>query len=915
MSEKQKMFDKDFYSDLVEHASDLVQCVNTAGEFVYVNKSWKAKLNYTDSDLKSLRLWDIIHPDSLAHCQQTFQQVLSGCHAGLVEAVFLTSNGEKLLVEGVVNCRLDAVGNVISTQGIFRDVSLQKEKEQQIRNQAKIVEEQFKLQKLLSQVTANFNKASLDNFDEQVNQALKLFGEYVSADRVYVFDYDFDRGVCHNTFEWCQDGISPEIDNLQNVPLEIMTDWVETHSAGQTIYIPDVLALDPEDGVRILLEPQGVKSLITFPMMDRDRCEGFVGFDSVRTHHHYTHNEEQILWQLSTNIRNVTTRVNLTRKLQESEKRFRRLFQEVPSIAMQGFQPDGTVSYWNQASEALFGYSADEATGRNIVDLIIPDFMKAQVEKQIQVMTSGEKRIISGELTLKHKTGSLIPVFSSHIVLAYADQRKEMFWLGIDLRAQKQIEEQRTIELELFRTTLLAIADGLISTDEKGRIVIMNAIAEQLTGWSKSQAVGKPIREVYVRVDEFSKKRLDDPADFFLKTGEEYLPADNTLLVSKDGTETPVDEKYSLIRNPDGKNAGMVFVFRDVTKKREEQKMIEHLSFRDQLTGLYNRRYIEDAIARLDTNRHLPFSIATMDVNVLKLINDAFGHQKGDCLLKIVAEIISNSVRSDDIVGRMGGDEFILLLPKTNASEAEMITQRIVDLASQTSVNSVAVSLSAGFAVKTSQDEEISSVIERADNNMYMVKIIHGKAKQRQIFEDLTRQFHNQYEREQIHAEKVERYAALIARALNFSDSEVVDIKTAAFLHDIGKLVIPPRIYNKQDTLTKEDWQIIQQHPRSGYQMLKNVVDYAEYAEWVLYHHERWDGQGYPIGLMGEEIPICARIIAVADAYAAMTVDRNYQASFSNQAALKELKKCSDSQFDPQIVEVFVWLVGGEGLS
>lgn len=905
MVKKGNQFSKDFYIDLIEHASDLIQCVNAAGEFTYVNRAWKEKLNYSETDLNSLKLWDVIHPDSLDHCQLTFERVINGSHLGLVEAVFITRGGDPLPVEGSVNCRFDPEGSVISTRGIFRDVSQQREKEQQVLDQQKLLEEQILLQDLLSQVTASFNETGPEDFDESVNQAIKSFGEYVSADRVYIFDYDFDGGVCHNTYEWCQAGITPEIDNLQNVPLEMMEDWVKAHTAGKTVYIPDVFALEPEDGVRILLEPQGVKSLMTLPMMRGKCCEGFIGFDSVRNHHRYTNNEERILWQLSTVLRSAIARVSLARAVNESEERFRRLFQEVPSIAVQGYQPDSTVSYWNQASEALYGYTADEAIGKSIFDLIIPDFLRTQVEENFRRMIAEGIKPDPEELSLRHKNGSLIPVYSSHTILDYADQRKEFFCLDIDLRELKKMEDLLALEKEQFRTTLLSVGDGVISTDQYGCIVMMNANAERMTGWSQPHALGRPLQEVYTRVHETSKKPLADPAEYVLKTGEGFHSVENTLLISRTHIETYIEENIAPIKNNAGKVTGVVIVLRDISEKREKQKQIEYLSFRDQLTGLYNRRYIEDAVTRLDTRRNLPFSVIILDVNGLKLTNDAFGHKKGDQLLRTVAEIISKPVRADDIIGRMGGDEFALLLPKTSLDEAEKVKERIISLASKTRLDSIIVSLAAGVAVKTSEAEDIASVIQQADNNMYRNKLIHGKVMRSQTIEILIRSIHNKYDQEQIHTERVSQYCELIARALNFSETEISGIKTAALLHDIGKITIPPEILNKHNPLTEKERQTIQQHPRSGYQLLRNVDEFAIYADHALYHHERWDGKGYPRGLQGEAIPLGARIIAVADAYEAMTAIRPYQSTKSSQAALEELQRQSGSQFDPQIVKVF----------
>jgi diguanylate cyclase (GGDEF)-like protein/PAS domain S-box-containing protein len=474
---------------------------------------------------------------------------------------------------------------------------------------------------------------------------------------------------------------------------------------------------------------------------------------------------------------------------------------------------------------------------------------------------------------------------------------------------QKLMKQQLFNEKEQFRTTLLSVGDGVISADNLGMITVINPIAEKLTGWLAEDALGMPLNTVLRVIHEDTRKPDESYLEKVMAAGSIIDLSNGLLLVSKDGREIPVEIGAAPIRDSKGSIAGAVIVIRDYTEKKIKQKEIEYLSYHDPLTGLYNRRYMEDSIKRLNINRNIPLSLMVIDVNGLKLTNDAFGHETGDRLLVKVAGIFKKVCRADDIIGRMGGDEFYILLPHTDEKQAESIKERIKTAASNLRLDPIILSLAVGHATKTLPEQDIKTVMTTADNLMYKDKLKYGKAMKSQTIDMVLHHININYEQEQRHTEKVSQYCEAIAKAMNFSKKEIGIVKNAAALHDIGKIMVPPEILNKPGKLTREEFAIIKRHPEIGYQMLKSVDDYVMLAEYVLHHHERWDGTGYPEGLSGEAIPVYSRIIAVADAFEAMTALRPYQKTKTKDEAVAELVRCSGIQFDPEIVDVFIKMI------
>lgn len=336
------------------------------------------------------------------------------------------------------------------------------------------------------------------------------------------------------------------------------------------------------------------------------------------------------------------------------------------------------------------------------------------------------------DMILIMKNGQKIPVNVS--CKPIIDSRIKDFLGAIlviqDIRMMHELQSRNQElfnEKERFKTTLLSVGDGVISTDHQGNIELINKIGEQLTGWRQSEVLGKPLSEVFNIVNEISRIQCENPVLQVLKTGKTLVNENHPILISKNGTERLIEDCAAPIMDEVGRISGVVLVFRDCTEKKEKQNQIEYLSYHDQLTGLYNRRFFEEELARIDVGRNLPLSIVMADVNGLKLINDTFGHVMGDELLKKVADVIQKGCRAEDIIARLGGDEFIILLPKTDASQTEEIIKNILTLALDEKVGSMDISVSCGYEIKDHENIRVQEILKKAEDRMYKKAVRKSK--------------------------------------------------------------------------------------------------------------------------------------------------------------------------------------------
>ena len=456
---------------------------------------------------------------------------------------------------------------------------------------------------------------------------------------------------------------------------------------------------------------------------------------------------------------------------------------------------------------------------------------------------------------------------------------------------------------EEYETVFNGTQDSMFLVEVLGpdrfRYIRANSAYHRETGVTEKQLQGKTPQEVWgedlgKRVEE-NYKNCVESRDVYVYEEMFPAPVDRPLWHS---VLTPV------IRN--GEVEYLVGSSRNITEQRKHQEEAEYLSFHDPLTGLYNRRFFEEELSRLDTGRNLPLTSVMIDVNGLKLANDAFGHDAGDKILIRIANAIKGECRSDDIIARTGGDEFVLLLPNTDPKAAETLVKRIRNKIENDTSGTMPLSAAIGWETKHKIDESMIELMKKAEDNMYRCKLTENANLRNNTLGIIIRALFDKNDREERHAESVGVLSAALAKAVGLSETTVSDMEIIGRVHDIGKISIDDRILEKPDRLDPDEWREIKRHAEIGYRILSAVSEYAPIANLVLQHHERWDGEGYPGNLKEHEISDEARIIAIVDAYDAMTTDKPYQPAMTKEEAIRELRNNAGSQFDPAYVEVFI---------
>lgn len=489
---------------------------------------------------------------------------------------------------------------------------------------------------------------------------------------------------------------------------------------------------------------------------------------------------------------------------------------------------------------------------------------------------------------------------------------------NLEIKVKERTEELETINnvlsenREQLKLILNSTAEGIYGMDTEGLCTFSNESALRMLGYSRQdELLGINLHNLIHHTKPDGTPFPQDECRIMqsFKKGESIY-VDNEVFWRKDGTS--FDVRYSSYpQYREGMLVGSVVTFMDNTEQKKSEEHINYLTYHDALTDINNRLFFEEQIPVLDIEENLPISVIFGDLNGLKLTNDIFGHTAGDKLLIEAAAAFKNASRDKGIVARIGGDEFALILPHTDAEAAKVIIDEIRKSFSNKDSNDIIGSVSLGSSTKTSSEESIPEMIEIAENLMYKDKAINRNTNNKNMIRKIINNLHNRSSREKRHSENVSGLCERIAAEMGLSKSEVKRLGENGYFHDIGKIVLEDVVLNKQRNYNEEEYRKMQQHPVVGYRILNLFDETIDLAQGVLNHHEHWDGTGYPKGIKGEEIPLSSRIIAVAETYDAMTNDR-YNRSISPEEAINEIKNLAGTKFDKDVVDAFIKIIQKE---
>lgn len=522
------------------------------------------------------------------------------------------------------------------------------------------------------------------------------------------------------------------------------------------------------------------------------------------------------------------------------------------------------------------------------------------------LMRSQEKAITMGapyELELEIITGNGTEGWIWAISEAERDSNGKILSIwgaAQDITERKKIEQQLKSSEERYRCLFNYSGVGVVYYTTEGIVISSNKRSMDILGGERQDITGLSVYEI------FSKAQADELFSLIQKTASSDQPIVHETLVAFPSGSKWLSTISTNVKNTQGEVIGVQITSIDITDRKKAEEELRFLSYHDELTGFYNRRFFENELIRLEESGEIPLSVIVCDINGLKLINDSFGHDRGDELLMKAANIIRVACQKYATISRIGGDEFAVLLPGIASDDVLEIVKHIKTESSKEKIANIELSIAIGYDTKTSANQKIGEVLANAENHMYRHKLYDHTSTRSKTIDIIMNTLFEKSNRESLHSDRVSSICMAIAIQMDFTMEDVNKIKIAGLVHDIGKIGIDEKILNKPGSLDVEERSQINKHPEVGWRILSSASEFSELANFILDHHERWDGNGYPNGLKGLSIPIEARIIAVADSYDAMTRDRSYRKGLTKEEAIVELKRCSGTQFDPEIVHIFI---------
>ena len=833
------------------------QSLDFEGRFIEVNQQWLDTFGYTRDEVIGKWFGDFLcseYIDSFHHCFTTFKS------QGNVHTEFemLSKDGKRLFIAFVGKIAHDVNGRFVQTHCILQDITELKKAEKQLE------QSEHARRLLLDHLQVAIIVHNVDSSISYSNSlAEELLG--VTADQIH------NKHVSDEAWHFC-DRLGETL-SVDAYPFSL-------------VYNSKKALVDYEMGI-LFEESRKIKWL---------KVNGFNIED-----------DNGSISGVLISFIDITEKKIAEQALLESEERYKYLF-ENSGVGIGYYSTDGTVISYNQKALENIGGKLEDYIGKSIRTLF--------PNEEAEIYFSRIKRAISSDKPqeyLDHLVMNSAHMWFSSVFTRVTGASGQIIGVQIaslDVSDRKHAEETAIDNAFKFQSLFDEISTGaaiyrVINDGEYGQDYIIqgfNKAALKGEGKELAEVIGKSLYDLRPNIDQYG---LIPVFRSVWKTGKpEFFPS-----------KIYIDEKFSnwyenrVYKLTTGE---IVALFDDVTEKKRAEEDIEYLAYHDYLTDAYNRRYFENEYAEKNTGEYYPLAIVTGDLNGLKLINDSFGHHSGDLAIQQFATDIRKQIPKDAVLARIGGDEFAVLLTRNSEAEAKKLAGEL-----QSSVqiqvkdnkgHDVDAMLTAtfGYSSQSFPGQDMDELVKEVETFMNRRKFLENTSKRSNVIDAIMSTLFEKSEREQQHSIRVSSIATAIATEMGLDDATVAKTRVAGALHDIGKIGIDESILNKSERLSDQEWEVVKQHTIRSARILASVDEYLDIVPIVKAHHERIDGCGYPAGLTEKQIPIEAKIIAVADSFDAMTVSRPYRNAISKKLAADELRRCAGSQFDPNIVEIFV---------
>ncbi|MFZ5633596.1 MAG: PAS domain S-box protein [Bacillota bacterium] len=838
------------YREIVKNANDIFYIHDFQGNFLWVNPVAEKTYGYTLKEYLSFNIRDVVDAESIAKAEDNIRKKKKTGQDRIdpYELLTYTKDGSPVWIE-VSTRPLREKGKAVAILGIARDITDRKQAEEAL------YREKERLAVTLSSIgdaVIAVDTAGMITLINPVAESLTGWSRDEALGRplteVFQIINEYTREAVKNP--------------VQKVLQE-----------GRIVGLANHTALISRDGAE--------RSVADSAAPIRDATGKIIGVILV--------------------FRDVTVERRREEELRESEHKYRTIFENT-GTAMLIIEEDTTISLANTECENLTGYSKEEIEGKKSwTEFVVKDDLEMMIKNHYLRRRDVSASKGSYEFRLIDRWGGIKNILLTVAMIPGTGRSVASL---LDITGWKRTEAELNIQKAYFQQLFENSPEAIAMLDNSDRIINVNKGFEALFQYSVEEIKGRYVNEVIVPGDR---------ADEATQLSEAALCGENIHRESvrrrKDGSPVNVSILAYPIMISD-RQLGIYAIYSDITYRKQAEERLKYLSLHDSLTGLYNRAYFEQEMRRIEGERHSPVGIIMCDVDGLKLVNDTLGHDAGDTLLVAAANVIREPFRKGDMVARIGGDEFAVLLPNSPREVVENACQRIrgaVDKYNEANPK-LPLSISIGYAIGD-RTFEPANIFKEADNNMYREKLHRSQSARSAIVQILKKALEARDFITEGHAGRLQDLAAALAREIGLSERKITDLRLLAQFHDIGKVGITDHILFKPGPLSADEAAEMQRHCNIGHRIAQSAPDLAPIADWILKHHEWWNGKGYPLGLKGEEIPLECRILAIADAYDAMTSDRPYRRALSHEEAVTEIKRAAGIQFDPNLVPKFLQII------